>query len=50
MPAITSGTASGGFLVPGRSCLTLAGTATSHITWNTGQTSTLTLNFTCTAS
>ncbi|MFC7101115.1 hypothetical protein ACFQQB_11920 [Nonomuraea rubra] len=48
VPAITSGTTSGTFPVPNRSCLTLAGTgtSTSHITWNTGQTSTLTLNFT----
>ncbi|MEV0188199.1 hypothetical protein AB0I39_06640 [Kitasatospora purpeofusca] len=47
-PDITSGTFSGTFTVPGRSCLTLAGsgTATSTITWNTGQTSTLALNFT----
>jgi hypothetical protein len=47
VPAITSGTFSGTFQVPNRSCLTLAGsgTSTSTITWNTGQTSTLALNF-----
>ncbi|MEV7660159.1 hypothetical protein AB0O39_39195 [Streptomyces anulatus] len=48
VPGITSGTFSGTFAVPGRSCLTLAGSGTSRstITWNTGQTSTLTLNYT----
>ncbi|WP_251144987.1 hypothetical protein [Streptomyces sp. McG3] len=50
MPGITSGTFGGTFHVPNRSCLTLAGagTSTSTITWNTGQNSTLSLNFTTT--
>ncbi|MFI1013141.1 hypothetical protein [Streptomyces sp. NPDC020965] len=50
VPGITSGTFSGSFHVPGRSCLTLAGSgsSTSTITWNTGQTSTLSLNYTTT--
>ncbi|MFE0151063.1 hypothetical protein ACFWY5_28230 [Nonomuraea sp. NPDC059007] len=49
-PTITSGTFTGSYLVPNRSCLTLAGsgTSTSTITWNTGQTSTLSLNYTTT--
>ncbi|WP_432903948.1 hypothetical protein ACQP1S_06115 [Micromonospora matsumotoense] len=47
VPAIISGTFFGTFHDPNRSCLTLAGsgTSTSTITWNTGQTSTLALNF-----
>lgn len=46
-PQITSGSTSGTFLVPNRSCLTLVGSGTSNstITWNTGQTSSLSLNF-----
>ncbi|MFD9950597.1 hypothetical protein ACFWYW_57330 [Nonomuraea sp. NPDC059023] len=50
VPAITSGTFTGSFVVPNRSCLTLAGSgaSTSTITWNTGQTSTLSLNYTTT--
>ncbi|WP_424233962.1 hypothetical protein [Actinophytocola sp.] len=47
VPAVTSGYTSVNVTVPNRSCLTLAGsgTSTSTITWNTGQTSELTLNF-----
>lgn len=50
VPDITSGTFTGSYTVPNRSCLTLtgSGTSTSTITWNTGQTSSLTLNFTTT--
>lgn len=50
VPGITSGTFSGTFHVPGRSCLTLAGSGSSAstITWNTGQSSTLSLNYTTT--
>lgn len=47
-PAVTSGTITGTYQVAGRSCTTLAGpgSSTSTVTWNTGQTSTLHLNFT----
>jgi hypothetical protein len=47
VPAITSGLAKTTVTVPGRTCLVLlgSGTATRTITWNTGQTSTITENF-----
>ncbi|MFI9005859.1 hypothetical protein ACIGNX_01330 [Actinosynnema sp. NPDC053489] len=49
-PAITSGTRTRTLIIPGRSCLDLlnGGPATYTITWNTGQTSTISSNFTST--
>ena len=49
-PAITSGSRSRTLLIPGRSCLDLlnSGSTTFTITWNTGQSSTVSSNFTST--
>ncbi len=49
-PAITSGSRARTLLIPGRTCLDLlnSGSTTYTITWNTGQTSTVSSNFTST--
>ncbi|MEU4769263.1 hypothetical protein AB0H12_39065 [Actinosynnema sp. NPDC023794] len=49
-PAITSGSRTRTLLIPGRSCLDLvnSGSTTFSITWNTGQSSTISSNFTST--
>ncbi len=49
-PAITSGTRNSTTSVPGFSCLELlnSGSVTYGITWNTGQTSTISANYTAT--